>query len=278
MNEWQEKKPRPPPRTTPCFVRRKHIYWWGGGWGWSCAPRNMIKLALYQKSIIIGLLLSDGWLIIASKTHKNARLGFKQSLDRSTYVWFVFNLLSHYCSNYPQLTKGVRLGKPFYLNFFNMKSIKQIALHNFVSRRVTAIQSLQYVVSPHLRLEVKRLYSNKSFSVACSAGLELKLNAWFVTGLIDGEGCFMLFVEKNTKLRSGWEVKLGFVINLHDKDLPLLQAIQAYFGGIGRFAKHGKTTTRRVVYCNLKKTINGNFGSFWQIPFNYSEKRWLPFI
>ena len=61
---------------------------------------------------------------------------------------------------------------------------------------MTATQSLQYVVSLRLRLEVKRLYSNKSFSVACSAGLELKLNAWFVTGLIDGEGCFMLFVEK----------------------------------------------------------------------------------
>jgi len=80
---------------------------------------NMIKLAPYQKSIIIGLLLSDGWLTIASKTTKNARLGFKQSLDRSTYVWFVFNLLSHYCNSSPQLTKGVRSGKPFYaLNFF----------------------------------------------------------------------------------------------------------------------------------------------------------------
>jgi len=34
----------------------------------------MVQLAPYQYSVIIGLLLSDGWLIIASK---NARLGFK---------------------------------------------------------------------------------------------------------------------------------------------------------------------------------------------------------
>lgn len=34
----------------------------------------------YQKSAIIGLLLSDGWLTFASKTNKNARLGFKQCL------------------------------------------------------------------------------------------------------------------------------------------------------------------------------------------------------
>jgi len=63
--------------------------------------RNMIKLAPYQKSVIIGLLLSDGWLSIASKASKNARLWFKQSLDKSTYVFHVFNILSHYCSNVP---------------------------------------------------------------------------------------------------------------------------------------------------------------------------------
>jgi len=57
----------------------------------------------------------------------------------------------------------------------------------------------------------------------------------------------MLFVRKNTAFRSGWEVKLGFLINLHEKDLPLLQAIQAYFGGIGRLVKHGKTSYQYIV-------------------------------
>lgn len=40
----------------------------------------LIKLPSYQRSVIIGLLLSDGWTTIASKTSINARLGFKQSL------------------------------------------------------------------------------------------------------------------------------------------------------------------------------------------------------
>lgn len=62
---------------------------------------NMIKLPLYQKSVIIGLLLSDGWLTIASKTHKNARLGFAQSADHSKYFYYVFFQLSHYCSSFP---------------------------------------------------------------------------------------------------------------------------------------------------------------------------------
>jgi hypothetical protein len=42
---------------------------------------HMIKLPPYQISVIIGLLLSDGWLSIASSTNKNARLGFAQGAD-----------------------------------------------------------------------------------------------------------------------------------------------------------------------------------------------------
>ena len=80
---------------------------------------GMIKLPPYQKSIVIGLLLSDGWLTIASKTTKNARLGFQQSLFRANYVWFVFNELSHYCSSYPGLRSSIRSGNRLYsLGFF----------------------------------------------------------------------------------------------------------------------------------------------------------------
>ena len=74
---------------------------------------GMIKLPPYQKGILIGLILSYGWLRFASKISKNALLGFKQSLSHSEYVLFVFNLLSHYCSSSPKLTTGIRLGKRY---------------------------------------------------------------------------------------------------------------------------------------------------------------------
>lgn len=69
------------------------------------------------------MLLSDGWLSFASSTHKNARLGFKQSLSHSEYVWFVFNLLSHYCSINPSLTSGIRAGKPVYGLQFSTRAL-----------------------------------------------------------------------------------------------------------------------------------------------------------
>ena len=79
----------------------------------------MVQLAPYQYSVIIGLLLSDGWLIFASKTHKNARLGFAQFGAQGEYVFFVFNILSHYCSSSPRVTTGIRAGNRLYaLQFF----------------------------------------------------------------------------------------------------------------------------------------------------------------
>lgn len=45
--------------------------------------REMIVLPPYLESIVVGLLLSDGWLSLTrSNTVSNARLGFKQSLDK----------------------------------------------------------------------------------------------------------------------------------------------------------------------------------------------------
>ncbi len=68
---------------------------------------------------ITGLLLSDDLISLSSKYSKKARIGFKQSADRASYVWFVYNLLSHYCGSSPQFTAGVRSGKRYYgLQFF----------------------------------------------------------------------------------------------------------------------------------------------------------------
>lgn len=66
---------------------------------------NMVELPFYIKSIVYGILLSDGWLNLGPKS-KNARLGFKQSLNHFSYVWTVFNTFSHYCSSNPNSSKS----------------------------------------------------------------------------------------------------------------------------------------------------------------------------
>lgn len=69
--------------------------------------KNMIALPLYQKSVVVGILLSDGHLSSA-KPHENPHLTFKQGLINSKYVWYVHFILSHYCNVYPSESKSIR--------------------------------------------------------------------------------------------------------------------------------------------------------------------------
>lgn len=84
---------------------------------------NMIKLPPYQLSVVIGLLLSDGWLTFSNSRNKNVRLGFSQSEKNSVYVWYVFSILSHYCSNYPIYRTRKYLGKFNYGRQFFTRSL-----------------------------------------------------------------------------------------------------------------------------------------------------------
>ena len=52
---------------------------------------------------------------------------------------------------------------------------------------------------------------------------EQMLHPWFITGFIDSEGCFILSLVRNKKLKVGWIVQLLFKIGLHNKDVDLLK-------------------------------------------------------
>ena len=71
---------------------------------------NNIKLPNYIKNVIIGILLSDGYIVFSAKS-KNGSLGLTQSLSHSNYIYFVFNILAHYCARYPIFRERFRYGK-----------------------------------------------------------------------------------------------------------------------------------------------------------------------
>lgn len=70
----------------------------------------MIKIPKNTYNMLIGVIISDGWLIVQKS---EARFGFKQSLDKFEYFYTVFSKLTHYCSSYPGLTKTKVKGKTF---------------------------------------------------------------------------------------------------------------------------------------------------------------------
>ena len=64
-----------------------------------------------------------------------------------------------------------------------------------------------------------------------------------MTGFVDGEGSFIITVNPHSGLNTGYRIKATFAIGLHERDLPLLEAIQRFFG-VGHITKLGPNTTQ----------------------------------
>lgn len=70
----------------------------------------------------------------------------------------------------------------------------------------------------------------------------MSLEPWFVTGLIDGEGCFSVSFTLRKKLSTGIETRPSFSVSLNQRDLPLLKDVHAFFGCGGlRYSKSDRT-------------------------------------
>ena len=70
--------------------------------------------------------------------------------------------------------------------------------------------------------------------VSASAAIEnYKLNPWFVSGFIDGEGTFAISIWKDNEYKLGWQICAEFSIQLHKRDLNLLLQLQDFFSGTG---------------------------------------------
>ena len=68
------------------------------------------------------------------------------------------------------------------------------------------------------------------------------LNPNYITGLVEGEGCFSISFTFRKKLKLGIETRASFSISLNKRDLELLKNIHQYFKcGAIRFSKKDRT-------------------------------------
>jgi len=72
---------------------------------------------------------------------------------------------------------------------------------------------------------------------------DLNLNPYFVTGLIDAEGCFMVPLRASEKYKQKYQASLLFSMSMDVKDQDLLIKLKNYLG-VGSIVSHGSTTIR----------------------------------
>lgn len=123
-------------------------------------------------------------------------------------------------------------------------------MSNNVSLRLLTILRRKYSIANRV-IETKPKESNKY--------------PWFISGLTDGDGTFVVLVFRNSR-RLGWTVKLEFTIcaALNSANYDMLKNIQTYFGGIGHIhAETSDNTYRFTVYKVAEcKIIRDHFNQF----------------
>ena len=74
----------------------------------------------------------------------------------------------------------------------------------------------------------------------------MKLDAQWITGFVDGEGCFHVGINLHKEMTAGFQVLPEFTVVQHKRDVQILQALKAHFGcGVVR-VNHGDRMAYRV--------------------------------
>lgn len=75
---------------------------------------------------------------------------------------------------------------------------------------------------------------------------QMNLDAQWIVGFVDGEGCFHVGINRNQGLKLGVQVLPEFTVVQHKRDLQILHALKKHFGcGVVR-TNHGDRMAYRV--------------------------------
>jgi hypothetical protein len=74
----------------------------------------------------------------------------------------------------------------------------------------------------------------------------MNIEAGWITGFVDGEGCFHVGISKHSEMRAGFQVLPEFTVVQHERDVKALYALKSFFGcGVVR-SNHGDRMAYRV--------------------------------
>ena len=58
----------------------------------------------------------------------------------------------------------------------------------------------------------------------------MQLDAQWIVGFVDGEGCFHVSINPHPEMSAGFQVLPEFTVVQHERDVQVLHALKAYFG------------------------------------------------
>ena len=182
-----------------------------------------------------GKLVSNNWSISQESiyaTIHNMVTGQINAKNGQIYFPFIYALFIFILVN--NLIGMVKRSLCILLfNFSNI--IERFKFHNKLAFQ---LQSYSSSLNSELELNSQIVISNNSPMYSFNNNNTFYLNPDYITGFVDGEGCFSISIFKESKNITGWQIKPIFSISLHNKDIKLLEAIQRTFK-TGKIYKQG---------------------------------------
>ena len=80
--------------------------------------------------------------------------------------------------------------------------------------------------------------------------------AWWISGFVDGEGCFSVSINRNSTTRFGWQVFPEFVVTQGEKSRSSLEVLKKHFGcgSIYINRRHDNHSEALLRYCVRNRT------------------------
>ena len=183
----------------------------------------------------IGIIVSTiKTLLYAGNSWINSPLAL---IALGTIYLFHYTLTGQSAENFKFSTKTTVSARNTYNNFTNLPTIS------------INVNNLSYYIRNQIRYYTTAVKTPPSGLFPPKEGHRQEINPNFITGLIEGEGCFWIRIRnrKNPKSQIGWYVEPKFVITLHQKDTAILNLLKFYFGEVGNIS-HSKNSVSFGVY------------------------------
>ena len=101
-----------------------------------------------------------------------------------------------------------------------------------------------------------------------------RLNALWIVGFTDGEGCFHISINKLSGMSLGWQVLPEFRIVQHEKDEEVLYRIKDYFGfGSIEINNFDENATRKGFRVRGLENLNKIVKFFEENPLRTTKKK-----
>ncbi len=82
-----------------------------------------------------------------------------------------------------------------------------------------------------------------------------RLDARWISGFVDGEGCFHVSINKIEKMSIGWQVLPEFRIVQHERDESVLKELQQFFKAGQVVTNHGARKELRIRKLNQLRDV-----------------------